>query len=111
MISYNDFVRLLTDVSEFDTLDDYIIECGSSVPLDDFDAVIHMLTLIWKMAHGGLTIRKIADTYETSVRQLSMELGVSYNTTSKWSMGERTAPDWALLMVAYATLSNLVLGE
>ena len=44
MIPYTDFCRLLIDVSECKDIDSYIAEVGGSVPLDNVDDVIQLLT-------------------------------------------------------------------
>lgn len=104
MIPYADFRRLLTDVSEFANLDAYIAECGGSVPLDDVDDVIRLLTAIWTMASDGLTIKSIAQTCDMSLLALSRELGISRRTIGDWATSTRNPPDWQLPLIAYATL-------
>lgn len=104
MISYTDFRRLLTDVSECANLYVYIAECGGSVPLDDVDDVIHLLTAIWTMARDGLTIKSIAQACDISMLSLSRELGISRRTIGDWSTGNRNPPEWQLPLIAYAVL-------
>ena len=64
MIPYTDFTRLLIDVSECKDMDRYIAEVGGSVPLDNVDDVIQLLTNIWEMGKGGLTIKSIASAVD-----------------------------------------------
>lgn len=106
MIPYQDFVRLLTDTTEFNTLDAYIAECGGSVPLDDVSAVIAMLKIIWAMAHDGLTIKSIAAACDRSVRSIAIQYGLPTRTLENWSEGRRTPPEWQLPLIAYAVLSD-----
>lgn len=106
MIPYQDFKRLLMDGSEFNNLDAYIAEVGGSVPLDDVTAVIGLLTDIWELGKGGLTIGKIAAVSETSLRHLAMTYGLPYRTVQDWSAGARKPPEWQLPLIAYAVLSD-----
>lgn len=106
MIPYQDFKRLLMDVSECNDLDAYIAEVGGSVPLDDVTAVIGLLTAIWELGKEGLTISKIASVSETSLRHLAMTYGLPYRTVQDWSAGVRKPPEWQMPLIAYAALSD-----
>lgn len=110
MIPYQDFLRLLTDVTECNDLDSYIAEVGGSVPLDDVTTVIGLLTDIWELGKGGLTVSKIAAVSETSLRHLAMTYGLPYRTVQDWAAGARTPPEWQLPLIAYAVLSDYM-GE
>lgn len=107
MIPYNDFCRLLTDTTEFSTLEAYIAECGGSVPLDDVQEVCKLLGRIWAMGHDGLTIQSIADAAGSSLRGLAMDYKLSYKTVYPWKSGERHPPEWLLPLLAYAVLSDV----
>lgn len=110
-IPYADFLRLLTDTTEFSDLDSYIAECGGSIPLDDVQQVIRLLEAIWAMGHGGLTIKSIAATCERSVRSLSRDYGLPTRTLEAWSANDRTPPAWQLPLIAYAALSDHLADE
>ncbi len=105
-IPYADFLRLLTDTTEFSDLDSYIAEYGGSVPLDDARQVVRMLEAIWAMGHDGLTIKSIAAIRERSARSLSRDYGLPTRTLEDWSANRRTPPAWQLPLVAYAVLSD-----
>lgn len=105
MIPYSDFVRLINDVSECGTPEDYIAEVGGSVPIDDPDEVIRFLTVMWEMAHDGLTIKSIAATCDTSVRQIGIQMGMPRRTVGNWSAGTAAPPAWLLPLIAYAAAS------
>lgn len=107
MIPYNDFTRLITDTTEFSTLEAYTAECGGSVPLDDVQAVCKLLERIWAMGHNGLTIQSIADAAGRPLRGLSLDYKLSYKTTYQWKTGERRPPEWVLPLLAYAVLSDM----
>lgn len=104
MISYTDFARMLTAASECSSYDVYVTEVGGSVPLDDVDNVIRLLTAIWTMARDGLTIKSIAQACDISMLEISRELGISRRTIGDWSTGDRNPPEWQLPLIAYAVL-------
>lgn len=107
MIPYTDFRRLLTDTTEFTTLEAYTAECGGSVPLEDVRAVCKLLERIWVMGHNGLTIQSIADAAGSSLRGLAMDYKLSYKTAYQWKTGERHPAEWVLPLLAYAVLSDM----
>lgn len=109
-MTYHRFLSLLFDVSECTTLEEYIAECGGSVPLDDVNAVIQTLTCIWSMAHDGLTIKSIASACGLSVRQLAIAINLPLRTAENWASDVRNPPAWQLPLIAYAVLSEYV-GE
>lgn len=108
MIPYTDFTRLLIDVSECKDLDSYIAEVGGSVPLDNVDDVIQLLTTIWEMGKGGLTVKSIASAVDISMRQLAMTYGLPYRTVQDWAAGARKPPEWQMPLIAYAVLSDRI---
>lgn len=110
MIEFSEFRRLLTDTTECTDLDSYIAEVGGSVPLDNVDAVVRLLSAIWTMGKDGLTIRSVAAASDISLRQLAMTYGLPYRTVQDWAAGVRTPPEWQLPLIAYAVLSDCM-GE
>lgn len=106
MIPYTDFRRLLTDVSECRDLESYIAEVGGSVPLEDVDETIRLLTTVWNMSHDGLTVKSIAAACGISVRQIAIRYGLPTRTVENWASSERTPPTWQLPLIAYAVLSD-----
>ena len=108
MIPYNDFCRLLTDVSECPDFDAYVAEVGGSIPPDDADSVIRILSCIWEMGHDGLTIKSIATACGISVRRIAIEFGLPIRTVENWASGTTTPPVWQLPLIAYATMSNTI---
>lgn len=107
MISYSDFVRLLTDTAEFDSQADYIADRGGSVPLDDTQAVCKLLQRIWIMGRDGLTIQSIMEAAGKSLLTISKTYGLPYRTSQDWKLGNRQPPRWQLPLLAYAVLSDL----
>lgn len=110
MIPYTDFKRLLTDTSECIDLDAYIAECGGSVPMDNADDVIDLMTTIWKIGHNGLTIKSIAYACDISVRQIALQYGLPTRTVENWSSNTTKPPEWQLPLLAYAVISDYING-
>lgn len=108
MIPYPDFLRLLADATECATLDQYMAECGGSVPLDDMGNVVKLIETIYTLGHDGLTIKRISDVIGIPVRQIAIRYGIPQRTLENWSAGSRIPSDWQLALVAYAVLSDKV---
>ena len=104
MICYTDFIRLILAVAECDSLDIYLAEVGGSVPL----VALPLLEKIYAVAHGGLTIRSIANAAGLSMRKMAMTYGLPLRTVENWSEGVREPPAWQLPLIAYAVLSDKV---
>ena len=110
MISYSHFLRLLYAVPDFATLDEYIADCGGSVPLDDVDQVIDLLGLIYEIG-CDLSIKTIAAACGISVRRLAMSFGIPTRTVENWSTGAARPPLWQLPLIAYASISDVMQKE
>lgn len=106
MIPYNDFLRLIVAIPDCTSLDDYITEEGGSVPLDDVEAVIRLLTMLWSMAHEELTVKTIAAACGISVRQIAVRYGLPIRTVENWAAKTTTPPAWQLPLLAYAVVSD-----
>lgn len=110
MINYTDFLRLLYSVPDCATLDEYIAECGGSVPLDDVDQVIDLLGLIYEIGLD-LSIKNIAASCGVSVRRLAMSYGIPTRTVENWASGAARPPLWQLPLIAYAAISDVMQKE
>lgn len=106
MIPFNDFLRLLNEASTFPDVEQFIAECGGSVPLDDADEIVRLLDIIWSMGSGGLTIDSIFRTCERSMRNFAITYHLPVNTVQNWHFGKTTPPTWQLPLLAYATASD-----
>ena len=110
MISYSHFLRLLLAVQDCATLDEYIAECGGSVPLDDINQVIDLLGLIYEIGRD-LSIKNIAASFGVSVRCLAMSYGIPTRTLENWASGVSRPPQWQLPLIAYAAVSDVMQKE
>lgn len=106
MIPYTDFRRLITDASECRDLEAYIAEVGGSVPMDNVEDTVRLLTALWKMANAGLTIKSIAAACDISVRQIALRYGLPTRTVENWAGGKTEPPVWQLPLIAYAVTSD-----
>lgn len=105
MIAYQDFVRLLMDTTEFETLDEYTADCGGSVDGAD----LPLLPIIWNMGRGG--VRAIRAESGLSQDAFAREYGVPRRTLQNWELPEdspehRECPAYLARMLGYAVLSD-----
>lgn len=103
MIAYNEFERLMNDVSECADFEAYAAECGGSVPLDDVDKTMWLLNAIWELAHDP-TIKTLAKIYGAPIRKMAEELHIPQRTIENWTAGKGT-PEWAKMQMFYAVMS------
>lgn len=111
MIPFNDFLRLLSEASTFPDVEQFIAECGGSVPLDDAAEVIRLLDIIWRMGSEGLTIDSIFQTCERSMRNFAITYHLPVNTVQNWHFGKTRPPEWQLPLLAYAAASDHFLAK
>lgn len=108
MIAYQNFVRLLTDATKFETFDAYVAECGGSIDNDDLPRTIHTLEIIWAIGHEGVSVASLMAASGMSMRALAMEYGLPYRTAQNWKYADRKPPEWLIPLLAYAVFSDLV---
>lgn len=106
MIPFTDFRRLILAASECSALDQYMAECGGSVPLDDPSEAISLLDTLYRIGHDGLTIKRISEACSIPVRQIAIRYGIPTRTLENWSSGDRKPSDWQLSLIAYAVISD-----
>lgn len=106
MIPYERFYCALACVSDCNDFEEYAVETGSSIPLDDAQQVIRLLKAVWAMAHDGLTIKSIAAACQRSIRSIAICYGIPIRTVENWSCRTNTPPSWALPFIAYVVLSD-----
>lgn len=108
MVPYSDFRILLLDAQEVDTFELFAADCGGRLPEGNTQQSLRLLSIVWQMAHDGLTIRSIAAAAGTSVRQIGIRYGINQRTLETWSSNAIQNTAWKLPMLAYAVLSDLV---
>lgn len=108
MIAYQDFTRLLTDSTEFDTLDAFVAECGGSIDNDDLPRATHALEIIWTIGHDGVSAASLMEA--SGMKKMSVfarEYGMPYRTFQSWALSDRKPPEWLIPLLAYAVFSDL----
>lgn len=110
MIDYQDFCRLVMDVSEFDDMEAYIADVGGSVSHNVTDEhLISLLSNCWAYAHNrsAATVRQLSGL---SRAEFAREYRVPIRTLENWesqSASARTAPPYVLDLLAYAVIMHI----
>lgn len=109
-MSYQEFYRLLLDAGDCKDFDEYVAECGGSVPLDDVDAVLRVLHYIWDYAQvpevstiwraSGLSQRRFVSEYNIPSR--------SFESWASDSSSSRRPPEYTVRLLAFAVLSDIL---
>ena len=110
-MTYNDFLRLTMDASEFDTRDDYITEVGGSVPptVPD-DKMLPLLDACWAYGRNRsvATVRGISGLSRAGfAREYRLPLRTVENWESESDSG-RTAPGYVVDLLAWAVVNDIV---
>lgn len=114
-MTYKTFLRLLADAAECKTLDEYIAECGGSLPDEYYDDGIatggkiarikDTLQYIWEYARN----KSFAKLYElskyNSQTQLYLILNIPRRTVQNWLGGISNPPPYVLDTIAFAILT------
>lgn len=106
MIPYQDFRRLWIDAQEIADYDQYVAETGGSVPCDDVEQTLRLLSLIHRLARASAAdIRAAAGLTQAA---MAREYGVPVSTANKWDLGINKPLPWAHVMLAYAVVSDMM---
>ena len=106
MIAYQDFLRLWGGAADCSTLDGFIAEEGGSVPFDDVNRTVRLLTLIYQaQAVEGKDLRAIAGLTQEG---MSRVYSIPASTVNKWDMGINRPLPWVRPLLAYAVISDLM---
>lgn len=109
-MTYEDFIRLMMDATEFETLDGYIAEVGGSVPENVPDGKIVPLledcytfgrdqSIVNLRKMTGLSRAEFSRTYRIKLRSLE-------NWETSASLSARSAPDYVVNLLAYAVVMD-----
>lgn len=108
MIPYAEFRRLLISAPECATYDEYVAECGGSVPLTNVGTAMLLLKTIYDIGHDGLTVRRLCEVCLPSQRQLAVRYYIPSRTVEDWCAGHRDPTGSTLLFLAYAVVSDYI---
>lgn len=105
MMRYQDFVRLMMDAGEFETMDEYVADCGGSVDAEE----LPLLPMIWRMGRGG--VKAIRKESGLSQQDFARAYGVPRRTLQNWELPaespeHRECPGYMLRLLGYAVLSD-----
>lgn len=92
------------------TADQYIAECGGSMPEEYFDECVDIVSAmqqIWDLAHD-FTFRHLHDLYGGSLLAMSQEYGIPLRSVENWNVGNRLPPEYVLEFLAADMLSTKV---
>lgn len=113
MIRYNDFYRILLGAGDCKDFDEFVAECGGSVPFDNVDTVIGALRYIWDFAENP-TVRTIRAATGLSQRAFAAEYSIPTRSVESWestATSGRETPEYTVRMLAFAVLTDILRGE
>ena len=102
-----DFIRLLTDVSECGNFDTYVAEVGGSLPPEIDDArLLPLLSDLWAYGQDRsvASLRKLSGLSRAAFARV---YNIPLRTLENWESGSanaRTAPQYVLDLLAYAVI-------
>ena len=108
-MTYADFMRLVIDAAEFDSLEDYIAEVGGSVPADVHDgATIQLLEDCYTFGHD----RTVACVHKITGRSraaFARDYRLPLRSLENWEAegtNARTAPGYLVDLIAFAAIGD-----
>lgn len=112
-MSYQIFYRLLVDARDCTDFDEYVAECGGSVPLDDVDDVLSVLRYIWDYSQAP-EVRTIWRASGLSQNAFKAEYNIPSRSFESWasdSASSRRPPEYTVRLLAFAVLSDILKGR
>ena len=108
-MTYQDFLRLVMDATEFGDIESYIAETGGSVPATVSDSsLVPLLTRCWEYAHDR-GVKAIRQMTGLSMAAFSREYRIPLRTLQNWEASgdnARSCPGYVLDLMAYAVVSE-----
>ena len=103
MISFKTFRCRYSEAADADSLDIYIDKCCRQECMESSADNVDILAAIYSMVKGG--IPAVIETSGLNKKRFCQIFGVSERGMFYWLSGERKAPAYTLLLLAYAALS------
>ncbi|MEA5151980.1 MAG: hypothetical protein VB039_05200 [Oscillospiraceae bacterium] len=107
MSDYQLLLNLVSDAPDCRDIDEYIAECGSTLPTENVHVAVDALQNIWAYAHtpgfpailaaSGLSLAAFARRYDVPLRSVE-----------DWNAGRREAPRYVLDLLMSAVLGDLL---
>lgn len=106
MINFKTFAVLYGEAKEYSDLDPYILERGWQDWMNHINKndVAKILTDIYEMSVDG--IKGVLKVSSLTLSAFARKLYVPLTTAQKWKAGDRTPPEYTMLMMSYVTLAD-----
>lgn len=120
MITMSDYYRLMCAADGCSSLDEYIAECGGSVPADcigpDGDAAkaIRLLTLLWELHKDRSfpAVRRLSGmSQNTFCVTYQIPLGTIHGWCAAADTASRTAPQYVIDLLACDIINRIIRGD
>lgn len=107
MIRFKTYKQLYSEAKEYNNIDMYIMERGWQDWMDDMsvDEIADLLRNIHTITHEG--IKGILDITGDKITVFCHKYATKYRTVQKWLSGEREAPEYTIMLLGYAVLSDI----
>lgn len=110
-MQYNDFIRIVSDVSEFNKREDYIAEVGGSVPpsVPD-DKLVPLLETCWTYGHDR-TVDTVRTITGLSRAAFARDYRLPLRTVENWesdTSNARSAPGYVVDLLAWAVVNDMI---
>lgn len=87
-MKFDDLRGLLADARACGTLDNFIVECGGSLPDDsyyeDTDKAVKVLTLLYSCRYG-IDVKDLLKLHGGSMAEFARDYGIPYRTVQDWA--------------------------
>lgn len=110
-MQYNDFISIVSDVSEFNTREDYIAEVGGSVePSIQDDKLIQLLEACWTYGRDR-TVATVRTITGLSRAAFAREYRLPLRTVENWesdTSNARRAQGYVVDLLAWAVINDII---
>ncbi len=109
-MSYQEFCWLLLGTAGCKDFDEYVAECGGSVPLDDVGAVQRVLRYIWDYSQAPevATVWRASGMLQKDFVQEYNIPSRSYESWASSAASSRRPPEYTVRLLAFAVLSDIL---
>ncbi len=107
MINFDTYRQLSVESKEYDNADMYIMKRGWQDWMDDMsaDEITKLLRAVYSIGKGGL--KSMVEISGTKLAEFCRRYLLPYRSAQNWLNGERKAPEYTMLLLGYAVLSDL----
>lgn len=107
MINFDTYRRLYGEAKEYDNIDMYIMERGWQDWMDDMsaDEITKLLRAVYSIGRDGF--KSMVEISGTKLAEFCRRYLLPYRSAQNWLNGEREAPEYTMLLLGYAVLSDI----